>query len=57
MDRSVSDLPPPTDQRDKPAPRRPRPAPEMQVVTKGWWTLREETAPAEILQREEMDER
>ncbi len=28
--------------------------PLMQVVTKGWWTLREERASAEALAREDM---
>ena len=30
-----------------------RPPPPMRVVTKGWWTLREETADVETLEREE----
>ena len=38
-------------------PRGGRPAPAMQVITKGWWTLREERAPVEELEREDRDER
>lgn len=33
-----------------------RRAPEMQVITKGWWTLREERAPVEELEQEDRDE-
>jgi hypothetical protein len=36
------------------AERRP---PEMQVITKGWWTLKEERAPMEDLEQEDRDER
>ncbi|MBR0653962.1 hypothetical protein [Plastoroseomonas arctica] len=35
----------------------PRPAPAMQVVTKGWWVLREERVNAEDLLRQDEDER
>jgi len=38
-------------------PRGPRSAPPMQVITKGWWTLREERAPVEKLEQEDRDER
>ena len=30
--------------------------PHMQVVTKGWWILREERASADALAREDMNE-
>ena len=29
-----------------------RPEPPMEVVTKGWWTLREELVPREVLEAE-----
>ena len=38
-------------------PRRERPVPPMRVVTKGWWTLREDRASVESLEQEEKDER
>lgn len=31
--------------------------PDMQVVTKGWWTLREERRPVEELEQADRDER
>jgi hypothetical protein len=34
-----------------------RPIPPMQVVTKGWFTLREERVPVEELEKEDRDER
>jgi hypothetical protein len=34
-----------------------RRAPDMQVVTKGWWTLREERRPVEALEQEDRAER
>ena len=34
-----------------------RPMPLMQVVTKGWWTLRHESASVEELRKEDRDER
>jgi hypothetical protein len=37
--------------------REDRHAPPMQVVTKGWWTLREERAPVEELEQEDRNER
>jgi hypothetical protein len=33
-----------------------RPPPPMQVVTKGWWTLREDRAPVEELEQEDREE-
>jgi len=37
--------------------RTDRHVPDMQVVTKGWWTLREERRPVEELEKEDRDER
>jgi hypothetical protein len=37
--------------------REKRRPPEMQVVTKGWWTLKEERAAVEELEKEDRDER
>ncbi len=34
-----------------------RHVPDMQVVTKGWWTLREERRPVEELEEEDRDQR
>ncbi len=34
-----------------------RKMPDMRVVTKGWWTLREERVALETLQQEDRDER
>ena len=34
-----------------------RPVPPMQVVTKGWFTLREERVPVEQLEKQDRDER
>ena len=40
------------------SPVRPvRKVPNMRVVTKGWWVLREESVPLEILQQEDRDKR
>ena len=36
--------------------RHVRKMPDMRVVTKGWWTLREERVPLEALQQEDRDE-
>jgi len=38
------------------APRSRRLVPDMRVVTKGWWTLKEERAPAEALEQEDRDD-
>jgi hypothetical protein len=37
--------------------REDRHPPPMQVVTKGWWTLKEERAPVEELEKEDRNER
>jgi len=34
-----------------------RKMPDMRVVTKGWWVLREKKVPVEKLQQEDRDER
>ncbi len=33
-----------------------RPPPPMRVVTKGWWTLREETKPVDELERADREQ-
>jgi hypothetical protein len=33
----------------------PRRVPDMRVVTKGWWTLREERVPVEVLEQEDRE--
>ena len=38
-------------------PANPPPSPPMRVVTKGWWTLKEQEVDIEELRREAADER
>lgn len=41
----------------EPDPPGRRKVPDMQVVTKGWWTLREERQSVEELEKEDRNER
>lgn len=42
---------------DSGRPRVRRQMPDMQVITKGWWTLKEERQPVEEIEKEDRDER
>ena len=59
MDSRKADVVPIDSQRepiDDEAAKPNRKPPQMQVVTKGWWTLREERASADALAREDTNE-